>query len=101
MPLKSARELAIEKSNLYVSLDDSKKLTPAQKIQIEELRQNYRAKIAEQEIMAQSRIQQLTPEELGQHQSQFEQELIQMRLHYYQEMDAKIQNLMNTWKNEN
>ncbi|MBP7459827.1 MAG: hypothetical protein KBA26_00915 [Candidatus Delongbacteria bacterium] len=96
MPLKSARDLAFEKSNQYIDSSLIQKLSPSQKNQLDELRQKYQAKIAEQEIMAQSKMNQLPPDQVD----ACRQELAQIRQQIQHDLDVKIQNLMDQFKNE-
>jgi len=96
VPLKSARDLAFEKSNQYIDSSLIQKLSPSQKNQLDELRQKYQAKIAEQEIMAQSKMNQLPPDQVD----ACRQELAQIRQQIQHDLDVKIQNLMDQFKNE-
>ena len=67
--LKSAWELSLEKSDSIVpELKGKKKLTARQKEQIAEIRKEYKAKIADREIMLQDKLGKLhhrtPPEEI-------------------------------------
>ena len=66
-PLKSAYELALERMGSS-STEPTATLTEEQKAAIEEIRKEYRAKIAEREIMLQSDLRKLVertpPEQL-------------------------------------
>ncbi|MEO2044096.1 MAG: hypothetical protein ABGX43_05795 [Nitrospinaceae bacterium] len=67
--LKSALELSLERSNKLVpELKNQKKLTKKQKKEIAEIRSNYGARIADQDVMHLDKISklhdQVPPEEL-------------------------------------
>jgi hypothetical protein len=67
--LKSALELSLERSNKLVpELKNQKKLTKKQKKEIAEIRSNYGARIADQDVMHLDKIRklhdQVAPEEL-------------------------------------
>ena len=96
--MKSALELAMQKADNAVGEDeDYVRLTPEQVKAIDEIKKLYQAKWAEQEIVLQGRIQQLAsqtdPQELAAHQSQFQQEMNQVREQIFTERDAKIEEI--------
>jgi len=67
--LKSAWELSLEKSNKLVpELKGKKKLNERQKKQINEIRREYKAKIADKDVTVQDRLNKLShrtpPEEM-------------------------------------
>ncbi len=98
MSLKSALDLAMERSDRIVEPQDIIKLTAEQKESIDHIRTHYQAKIAETEIMARSRIQALSPEEASEHRHQFENEIQAMRRQYSEEMEFKIAQKMEEFK---
>ena len=67
--LKSAWELSLERSDKLVpELKSNKKLTKKQKEEISEIRKEYRAKIADKDVMLQDKLNKLSdrtrPEEI-------------------------------------
>ena len=58
--MKSALEIALEKTARFQKEAVEAKLTPEQKAQIEEIEKDYTAKLAEKDVMFQSNIKQLT-----------------------------------------
>ncbi len=67
--LKSAWELSLEKSDKLVpELKGKKKLSERQKKEINEIRKEYKAKIADKDVMVQDRLNKLSqrtpPEEI-------------------------------------
>lgn len=92
--MKSALELAMERAN--ASLGDQKiQLTAQQKEAIEEVKRTYQAKLAEQEIALQAKLNdmdlQADPRHRAEAHRQVEQELNRLRETYNAERDAKIQ----------
>jgi len=57
--LKSAWEIALEKTGKYKAEAKEERLTPEQRERIREIENEYQAKIAEKEIMLQSKIKKL------------------------------------------
>lgn len=94
--MKSALELAMEKANEVVGTDEEYvKLSPEQVKAIDEVKRQYEAKWAEQEIVLKGKIQQLAseadPQTLAQHQGQFQEEINRVREQVFTERDAKIE----------
>jgi len=94
--MKSALELAMEKANEVVGTDEEYvKLSPEQVKAIDEVKRQYEAKWAEQEIVLKGKIQQLAseadPQTLAQHQVQFQEEINRVREQVFTERDAKIE----------
>ena len=82
--MKSALELAMEKADDMVDADeDYVKLTPEQVKAIDEVRKQYEARWAEQEIVLKGKIQkmaaELDPQTFAEHQRQFQNEISQVR----------------------
>lgn len=94
--MKSALELALEKADSVVDKDeDYIKLTPEQIKTIDQLKNQYQAKWAEQEIVLKGKIQQLAgetdPRTFAEHQGRFQEEMKRMREQIFAERDAKIE----------
>ena len=91
--MKSALELAMEKSESMVD-KDATKLTPEQIGAIDEIKTQYEARWAEQEIVLQGKVakmaQELDPQTLAEHRRQFEAEIQQVRDRIFEERDEKI-----------
>ena len=93
--MKSALELALEKTDDLVDKDTQ--LTPEQVAAIDEVRKEYEAKWAEQEIVLQQRIDKLRaetdPQTFAEHSRQFADEMNQVREGIYAERDRKIEEI--------
>lgn len=90
--MKSALELAMEKTESMVD-KDAAKLTPEQVEAIEQVKKEYEAKWAEQEIVIKGRMQKVAqddPQSFAEHRGQFQNEMNQVREKIYAERDAKI-----------
>lgn len=91
--MKSALELALEKTDDLV--DNDTKLTPDQVGEIDEVRKEYEAKWAEQEIVLKGRIAKMQaetdPQTFAEHSRQFQDEMAQVRDKIYAERDARIE----------
>ena len=92
--MKSALELAMERSNSLIDKDQVK-LTPEQVAAVDEVKREYEAKWAEQEIVLKERIAKVQaetdPKTFAEHQRQFHGEMAQVRDRIFQERDQKIQ----------
>lgn len=90
--MKSALELALEKTDELV--EDKDKLTPEQVSAIGEMKKQYEAKWAEQEIVLQQRIAkaqaETDPQTFAEHQRQFAVEMNSVKEKIFAERDAKI-----------
>ncbi len=90
--MKSALELALEKTDSLV--EDKGKLTPEQVSAIDEVKREYEAKWAEQEIVLQQRIAKVQaesdPQTFAEHSRQFQTEMNSVRDKTYAERDEKI-----------
>ena len=93
--MKSALELALEKTESLVDKDTQ--LTPEQVAAIDEVRKEYEAKWAEQEIVLKQRIAKLQaetdPQTFAEHSRQFQSEMNQVRDGIYAERDEKIEKI--------
>lgn len=91
--MKSALELALEKTDDLV--EDRGKLTPEQIEAIDQVKKEYEAKWAEQEIVLKGRIDKVRresdPQTFAEHQRQFQAEMNSVRDKIYAERDAKIE----------
>ena len=92
--MKSALELAMERSDSLIDKDQVK-LTPEQVAAVDEVKREYEAKWAEQEIVLKERIAKVQaetdPKTFDEHQRQFHGEMAQVRDRIFQERDQKIQ----------
>lgn len=90
--MKSALELAMEKTESMV--DEKAKLTPEQLEAIDEVKKEYEAKWAEQEIVLNERIKKISsetdPQTFAEHQKQFQDEKNRVREQIFEERDQKI-----------
>ena len=93
--MKSALELALERTDDLV--DKNTKLSPDQVEAIDELRKEYEAKWAEQEIVLNGRIAKLQteadPETFAEHSRQFQDEKNHVRDKIFTERDEKIEKI--------
>ena len=90
--MKSALELAMEKTESLV--DDEAKLTPEQLKAIDQVKKEYEAKWAEQEIVLNDRIKKSAAETdsqtMAEHQKQFQEEKRRVREQIFEDRDQKI-----------
>ena len=90
--MKSALELAMEKTASMV--DDKAKLTPEQLEAIDQTKKEYEAKWAEQEIVLNERIKEISmqedPQTFAEHERQFREEKRRVRDQIFEERDQKI-----------
>ena len=95
--MKSALELAMEKADSMVDKDEQVKLTPEQVASIGEVKKQYEAKWAEQEIALKERIRKVEsetdPQTFAEHRRQFQDEMNQVREGIFAERDAKIEEI--------
>jgi len=90
--MKSALELAMEKTESMVD-KDAVKLSPAQLEAIDQVKKEYEAKWAEQEIVLKGRMEKIArddPQAFAEHQRQFQEEMNQVREKIFAERDEKI-----------
>jgi hypothetical protein len=94
--MKSALELAMERADATLG-DDYVELKDEQKAAIEEIKKQYQAKWAEQEIALKGKIDKIAaevePQVLAEHQSQFQAEMGRVRQQIFAERDAKIEEI--------
>ncbi|MFH1566937.1 MAG: hypothetical protein ABIL09_02990 [Gemmatimonadota bacterium] len=91
--MKSALELAMERTESMVD-KEAARLTPEQLAAIDQIKKEYEAKWAEQEIAAKGRMQQIArddPQAFAEHRRQFEGEMSQLREKIFAERDARIE----------
>lgn len=91
--MKSALELALERTEGLV--DKDARLTPEQVRAIDEVKKQYEAKWAEQEIALKGRIaklrQETDPQTFAEHARQFQGEMNQVREGIFAERDKKVE----------
>lgn len=94
--MKSALELAMERADATLG-DDYVELNDEQKAAIEDIKKQYQAKWAEQEIALKGKIDKIAtevePQVLAEHQSQFQAEMGRVRQQIFAERDAKIEEI--------
>jgi len=94
--LKSAWELSLEKSDKLVpELKSKKKLSPRQKKEINEIRKEYQAKIADKDVMVQDRLSKLQlrtpPEELEAVAGELQRQFAEDKKALENEMESKLE----------
>ncbi len=93
--MKSALELALEKTDDLV--DEGSRLTPAQVEEIDQVRKEFEAKWAEQEIVLKGRIEKMQaetdPQTFAEHSRQFQDEMKHVRDKIYTERDERIERI--------
>lgn len=95
--MKSALELALEKTESLVD-KDAAKLTPEQLEAIDETKKEFEAKWAEQEIVIKGRMEKIAqedPQAFAEHRGQFQTEMNQVREKIFAERDEKIAGIRN------
>ncbi len=96
--MKSALELAMEKADAAVGSAEGIKLTDEQKEAIDEVRKQYEAKWAEQEISLKGQLAQDTgadPQALAEAHRQVQEQMSKVRNELFAERDAKIEAIRN------
>ena len=96
--MKSALELAMEKANQAVGGEEKVKLTDEQKAAIDEVRKQYEAKWAEQEIALKGQLGKVStedPQTLAEAQTQVQAEMSKVRERLFAERDTKIEEIRN------
>ncbi len=93
--LKSAWELSLERSDKLVpELKSNKKLTKKQKEEISEIRKEYRAKIADKDVMLQDKLNKLSdrtrPEEIHVVTEELQKVFAEEKKALEEEMEQKI-----------
>ena len=96
--MKSALELAMEKANAAVGGAEGIKLTDEQKAAINQVRQQYEAKWAEQEIALNAQLAQASgadPQALAEARRRVQEQTSKVRNELFAERDAKIEAIRN------
>ena len=97
--MKSALELAMEKADDMADDTARVKLTKDQIGAIDEIKKQYKAKWAEQEIVLKGRIQKVQseadPQTFAEHARQFQDEMNSVRERIFAERDEKIEAVRN------
>jgi len=92
--MKSALELAMERADAELG-DDYTRLTPEQIEAIDEIKKQYEAKWAEQEIVLKERMEKLAreadPQAFAESQRQLQEEISRVREQIFAERDEKIE----------
>ncbi|MDA0335329.1 MAG: hypothetical protein O2782_09210 [bacterium] len=93
--MKSALQLALEKTDDLV--DEGTKLSRDQVEEIDQVRKEFEAKWAEQEIVLKGRIAKMRadtdPQTFAEHQRQFADEMNHVREKIYAERDVRLQKI--------
>lgn len=96
--MKSALELAMEKADEAVGGAAGIKLTDEQKEAIDQVRKQYEAKWAEQEIALKGQLERATdadPQALVEERRQVQEQMSKVRNQLFAERDAKIEAIRN------
>lgn len=98
--MKSALELAMEKADEAVGGAAGIKLTDEQKEAIDQVRKQYEAKWAEQEIALKGQLEEVPsasadPQALGEVRRQVQDKMSKIRNQLFAERDAKIEAIRN------
>ena len=98
--LKSAWELSLERSEKLVpELKNKKKITKKQKEKISDIRQEYRAKIADKDVMLQDTLKKLhdqtPPEEIQIVTAELQNKFMEEKKFFEEEMEKKIKSARN------
>ncbi|GJL80199.1 MAG: hypothetical protein NPINA01_31880 [Nitrospinaceae bacterium] len=94
--LKSAWELSLEKSEKMVpELKDKKKLNAKQKDEINEIRREFQAKIADKDVTRQDKLKKLSnrtpPEEMESVAGELTREFAEQKKAFEEEMERRIE----------
>jgi len=98
--LKSAWELSLERSEKLVpELKNKKKITKKQKEKISEIRKEYKAKIADKDVMLQDTLKKLhdqtPPEEIQIVTAELQNKFMEEKKFFEEEMEKKIKSARN------
>ena len=98
--LKSAWELSLERSDKLVpELKNAKKITKEQKEKISEIRKEYKAKIADKDVMLQDKIRKLhdrtPPDEIEFVMEDLKNKFIEEKKTLEEEMEKEIETVRN------
>ena len=94
--LKSAWELSLEKSDKLVpELNDKKQLDEKSKNEINEIRKEYKAKIADKDVTVQGKLKNLSdrvpPEEMESVSDELMREFVEAKKALEDEMESKVE----------
>ena len=98
--LKSAWELSLERSEKLVpELKNKKKITKKQKEKISEIRKEYKAKIADKDVMLQDKLRKLhdriPPDEIQHVMEELQREFAEEKKVFEEEMEKEIESARN------
>jgi len=98
--LKSAWELSLERSEKLVpELKNKKEITEEQKNKISDIRMEYKAKIADKDIMLQDKLRKLydriPPEEIQHATVELQKEFAEEKKAYEDKMEKEIESIRN------
>jgi len=94
--LKSAWELSLERSEKLVpELKNKKKITKKQKAKISDIRKEYKAKIADKDVMLQDKLRKLhdriPPDEIQHVMEELQREFAEEKKAFEEEMEKEIE----------
>ena len=98
--LKSAWELSLERSEKLVpELKNKKKITKKQKAKISDIRTEYKAKIADKDVMLQDKLRKLhgriPPDEIQHVMADLQREFAEEKKAFEEEMEKEIESARN------
>ena len=98
--LKSAWELSLERSEKLVpELKNKKKITKKQKAKISDIRKEYKAKIADKDVMLQDKLRKLhdriPPDEIQHVMEELQREFAEEKKVFEEEMEKEIESARN------
>ena len=98
--LKSAWELSLERSEKLVpELKNKKKITKQQKEKISDIRKEYKAKIADKDVMMQDKLRKLhariPPEEMKYAMEELQKEFVEEKKALEEKMEKEIESVRN------
>ena len=98
--LKSAWELSLERSEKLVpELKNKKKITKQQKEKISDIRKEYKAKIADKDVMMQDKLRKLhdriPPEEIIYVMEELQKEFVEEKKALEEKMEKEIESVRN------
>ena len=97
---KSAWELSLERSEKLVpELKNKKKITKKQKAKISDIRKEYKAKIADKDVMLQDKLRKLhdriPPDEIQHVMEELQREFAEEKKAFEEEMEKEIESARN------
>ena len=98
--LKSAWELSLERSEKLVpELKNKKKITKRQKEKISDIRKEYKAKIADKDVMMQDKLKKfhdrISPEEIKYAMEELQKEFVEEKKALEEKMEKEIESVRN------